>query len=324
MTWQLNICQKPSRWVSLTAPPIPVSAARSATREIPSASEVCQLCGGVLGPPCAFPRTAPSPPRRPDAAPRERRMSPTYGGRRLRFASLPITTSCSRGRRIASKYHVHRPTCARPGCTPRLHDGVVGAGSRPEAVLCWEKSGSTSVAGLQRGLLMNRFPPRSECQACAFRRWPSYKLAVSPAPADVPCEQLLAQPCPVFAPDVRQLTHRHPSIRDCPCSFSLARGDPTFLGFATFSIRSLAPERSFPCVAVRASSLRFPVGLHPYRQRHAPVAWSSEAFCLRDACSFRSPSRSVLRGPRRYYDLADFSPAFAPSPFRAQGRESPR
>jgi hypothetical protein len=61
------------------------------------------------------------------------------------------------------------------------------------------------------------------------------------------------------------------------------------------STSPLAPERSFPRLAVGSFSLRFPLGASPLPAAAAPVAWTSEAVCLRDPRALRSPLRSVLR-----------------------------
>jgi len=70
-----------------------------------------------------------------------------------------------------------------------------------------------------------------------------------------------------------------------------------------FSIKPLAPERPFPCAAVGASSLRFPVGASPpIRQRQLQLPgllrlFASEAHVRFALLSVRS---FALSG---YYDL---------------------
>ena len=80
-----------------------------------------------------------------------------------------------------------------------------------------------------------------------------------------------------------------------------------------------------PPMALPRSAL--PSGLHPCSQTAAPVAWTSEALCLRGPWSIRSLLRSVLRPgtPELLLPLlTSRSPALsAGSPFQAQGEISP-
>jgi hypothetical protein len=79
-----------------------------------------------------------------------------------------------------------------------------------------------------------------------------------------PCEQLFAQPWPALAQVRWQLIHRHPVDAGLPLffltRFSAAR---RFGRSHTFSIRPIAPKRSFSRVAGGAPSPRFPVGVSP-------------------------------------------------------------
>ncbi len=101
---------------------------------------------------------------------------------------------------------------------------------------------------------------------------------------------------------------------------------------AGWQVSPLAPSgRPYLSARFRLPPLALPrsafvSGLHPYPPAGAPVAWPSEALCLRGARAFRSAYRSALhRGPRLVRPLlTSRSVADAPrGPFRPKAR-SPR
>src|SRR5699024_516963 len=134
-------------------------------------------------------------------------------------------------------------------------------------------------------------------------------------------EQLLAKRGPVSAQVVRKLVHRHPV--DAGAALVLPHSLQRGLKVRALArpLHQVAPFRAPPSALPRSALLS---GLHPYPPAGAPVAWTSEALCLRDARSFRSPLRSALRRDRSRLlrPLLTSHAAFA-WPFQAQGEISP-
>jgi hypothetical protein len=93
---------------------------------------------------------------------------------------------------------------------------------------------------------------------------------------------------------------------------------PSPSGRSLLSARCRSPPSTLP----RSEG---PSGLHPCFPTGAPVAWTSEAWRLRDSRLFCSPLRSVLRCCRQLLRplLTSRSAAQATSPFQARGEISP-
>jgi len=183
----------------------------------------------------------------------------------MRFASLPISTSWFTRSKNCSKSTstTHRRPSWMYRCASTMASCARCPGRKPW--LCFEKHGSSigcrtcnSACWMNRsttvGMPSFRIPPLAFGMSCCFTAAGWYVPSSS-------CSRSRGQ-CSRRKPGNSSTVI--PSMPGLPLffltRFSAAR---RFWRSHAFSIRSLAPERSSPCAAVGASSLRFPVGVSP-------------------------------------------------------------